>query len=1049
MDILVVFFFLGIIVTIFILPFVALAKSRSAQRNVEEVSRRIRKLESELRQLRENPNLPPPLAADVELQDSTVKEAAGDQAEPETVSQNSPDPEPLSILATEMKRQRVAAKPPADLSPEVPTVATKGEPDAPQTASAQSTKEDTSKPPAPKSEGFLKKRLETINWEQFMGVRLFAWLGGLALFLAAAFFVKYSFEQDLISPEMRVAIGFLVGVGLLVGGVKMSAKPYKVTAHTLMGAGVVILYAVTFACRTVYHFEFFGPTPTALLMILITVTAFFVSVRLNALFVAVLGMLGGFLTPILISSGQDNPVGLFTYIALLDIGLLCVASTRRWDWLNLAAAVGTVLMQFGWLQTYFEAEKVFIAMTVFLGFDALYLGGFLWERKCGKLNRWITAAALLLPAVTFLFVFVLIGNSTTGLRPGVIFSFILGADLCLLGMTVLYDRLRNLHLFAGAIVFLQLAIWTATRVSDTLLYWALAGYFAFAVLHAAFPVWVNRRFPERPVSPVCHLFPLIGLVLTLIPMLKLDSVSLIVWPVILLMNVVAIGLAALTASIAGILYALLVTAAIAFVWLTRVSIEITGLSVILMVIGGFALVFTVAGVVVGRKILARQTIMKSSADATLLPNLWCSDNVRKQIPALSGILPFLLLVMVVDKVPMMNPSPIFGMALLFVALLLGLARIARMEWLPAVGLGCTFLTEFTWHFSNQESFGAGVALLWYLLFYAVFALYPFIFQKSDGDRLVSWISAAVSGPVQFFLIYNLTKRAWPNDIMGMIPALFALPAIAGLVFVLRQIPVDHPKRNTILAWFGGVALLFITLVFPIQFERQWLTISWALEGAALLWLFHRIPHHGLRYVAAGLLAAAFIRLALNPAVLQYHPRATTAIFNWYLYTYGIVIGCMFASARLVKPPDHMIFGKDTRPWLYALGTVLAFLLLNIEIADYFNEPGTMALTFSFGGSLALDLSYSISWGLFALALLIVGIMRRIKGARYAGIALLGVTLLKLFFHDLAALNQLYRVAALVGVATIAIVASFLYQKFLVNDPDGKGSNHKSESVEDS
>ena len=1048
MDILGLFIFLAIL-GVLILPFVALAKARSAQRDVEDVFQRVRRLESELRRLREQQKMPPAEPADLKPQETFAREATKDRAEREPVRKESLEPELPPAPPKETKPQPATATLPTDVPPILPAAAVESEPEAVQTRSAQSAEHGGANLPAPGSGGFLHKRLETINWEQFMGVRLFAWLGGLALFLAAAFFVKYSFEQDLIPPEVRVAIGFLAGVCLLVGGVRMAAKPYKVTAHTLLGAGVVILYAVTFACRSVYHFKFFGPTPTTLLMVLITVTAFLLSVRLHALFVAVLGMLGGFLTPVLISSGQDNPMGLFTYIALLDIGLLCVASTKRWDWLNLAAAVGTVLLQFGWLQTYFEAEKVFVAMAVFLGFDVLYLGGFLWARKCGKLNRWITAAALLLPAVTFLFVFVLVGNTETGLRPGVIFSFILGADLCLLAMTVLYDRLRNLHLFAGTIVFLQLAIWTAARVSDTLLYWALAGYFAFAVLHAAFPVWVNRRFPERPVSPLCHVFPLIALALTLIPMLKLDSVSFIVWPVILLVNIVAIGLALLTVSIAGILYALLVTAAIAFVWLTRVPSEIAGLSGTLIVIGGFAVVFTMAGVIAGRKILARQKTAGSLIDAGLLPAGWVSDRVQRQIPALSGIMPFLLLVMVVEKVPMTNPSPIFGMALLIVGLLLGLARIARMDWLPAVGLGCTFLTEFTWHFSNQQSTGAGVVLFWYLLFYAVFALFPFIFQKGDGDRLVSWVSAAASGPVQFYLIYNLSKRAWPNDFMGLIPAMFALPTIAGLVFVLRQIPIDHPKRNTILAWFGGVALLFITLVFPIQFERQWLTIAWALEGAALLWLFHRIPHHGLRYVSVGLLGAAFIRLALNPAVLEYHARAATPILNWYLYTYGIVIGCMFVSARLLKPPDHMTFGKDPRPWLCALGTVLAFLLLNIEIADYFNEPGTMALTFSFGGSLALDLCYSISWGLFALALLIVGIMRRIKAARYAGIALLGVTLLKLFLYDLSALDQLYRVAALVGVAVIAIVASFLYQKFLVSDPDAEAPSKKPGSVDDS
>ncbi|HSH15271.1 MAG TPA: DUF2339 domain-containing protein, partial [Verrucomicrobiae bacterium] len=102
-----------------------------------------------------------------------------------------------------------------------------------------------------------------------------------------------------------------------------------------------------------------------------------------------------------------------------------------------------------------------------------------------------------------------------------------------------------------------------------------------------------------------------------------------------------------------------------------------------------------------------------------------------------------------------------------------------------------------------------------------------------------------------------------------------------------------------------------------------------------------------------------------------------------------------------------------------------------EIADYFTAPGEASLVFSFRGNFARDMTYTIGWALFAFGLLVIGILRRVRPARWAGIGLLGATLLKLFFHDLATLNQLYRVGALVGVAVVAIVASFLYQKFLI------------------
>ncbi len=119
-----------------------------------------------------------------------------------------------------------------------------------------------------------------------------------------------------------------------------------------------------------------------------------------------------------------------------------------------------------------------------------------------------------------------------------------------------------------------------------------------------------------------------------------------------------------------------------------------------------------------------------------------------------------------------------------------------------------------------------------------------------------------------------------------------------------------------------------------------------------------------------------------------------------------------------------------RPLLNTLGTVLAFLIVNIEIADYFSPPGATALTFQFSGNFARDMSYSIAWALFALLLLIIGMQRRAAPIRYAGLALLAVTVVKLFFHDLSQLDQLYRIGAFIVVAVIAILASFLYQRFL-------------------
>jgi uncharacterized membrane protein len=237
-----------------------------------------------------------------------------------------------------------------------------------------------------------RRTAPVINWEQFMGVKLFAWIGGFALFLAVAFFVKYSFENNLISPQVRVALSFLTGIGLVIGGVALKKRDYLVTSQTLCATGTVILYAATFACHSVYKFPLFGTIPTFLLMTLITTTAFLLAVRMEAQVVAVLGLVGGFLTPVLLGSNVDNSLALFGYIALLDLGLMAVGLNRRWYYLVLLGALGTIAMQLGWVDKFFEPAKVFIAMAIFLGFDVLFMVAFGADARRRQFSPWLVAS---------------------------------------------------------------------------------------------------------------------------------------------------------------------------------------------------------------------------------------------------------------------------------------------------------------------------------------------------------------------------------------------------------------------------------------------------------------------------------------------------------------------------------------------------------------------------------------------------------------------------------------------------------------------------------
>lgn len=865
-----------------------------------------------------------------------------------------------------------------------------------------------------------------------MGAKLFAWLGGIAAFLGAAFFVKYSFEHDLISPEVRVALGFLFGLTLIVGGLRIPRERYAITAQTLIATGVVTLYAVTFACHSVYHFAFFGLFATFLVMTGITAAAFLLAVRLEARVIAVIGMLAGFLTPVLLSTGKDNPGALFGYLALLDAGLIAVALHRRWWFLVPLAATGTLLMQIGWAVKFLNAAKAPVAMSVTLGFSALFFLAYLVARRTRRASRELTWSAVAMPFVALGFAAAFLAYPSVAARVPLWFGFVVLADAVLLTVAWLDDEMPKLHLIAGFAVFMLLVAWTVDSLSPSVLRGALAMYLVFALLHSAFPFVLERHRPAAAPTWWSQLFPPLTLLLMVGPLLRLDVVSFALWPSIFVIDLLAIALALFTASLGAVVVVLVLTLGATALWIFKLPATEAPPDQFLIVLGGFVVVFFAASV-----FLARRFGYEDKDRSPGLASLF--GDTRTQLPAFSALLPFVLLILATQRLAFTDPTPVFGLALLLIMLTLSVSAIMRLEWLPACALMGTSALEYSWHLRYGDSVSPGIPLFWYLGFAAVFGVYPFALRRRFSELTGPWAASALGWVFAFPLAYWLVKRGWPNDMMGLLPAAFAVPALVSLMIV-RGVRTNERARLNQLAWFGGVALLFITLIVPIQFERQWLTVGWALEGAALLWLFHRVPHGGLRAVGAALLVVAFVRLALNPAVLEYHPRSGTALLNWYLYAYGVVTVALFVGARLLAAPRNLVLGINTPPLLNTLGTLLAFLLLNIEIADFFSSEGTPVLTFAFSGNFARDMTYTIAWSLFALGLLLVSIWKQLRPGRYAALALLGVAALKLFVHDLARLHSLYRIGALFGVAIVAIIASVAYQRFLPSDEkDRRGS----------
>ena len=1019
MEVIAILLILGLVGGVLLMSILALVRSGETRRAVSDLQRRLEHVELEVVTLRERTQREP--NSDSRSAESKDSEAAYSPQ----ILQRSAEPGLPSYLSDPVLISPTppAAEPDAGPLPPLPRPAPpKFEPASPTRSSRPAS------PPKPAS----------LNWEQFVGTKLIAWLGGLVLFLAAAYFIKYSFDHELVPPEIRVAFGFLLGIGLVIGGFFLKRKAFEITSQTLCATGVVILYAVTFACRSLYHFEFFSPLLTFALMVLITGCAFLLAVRMNAAVVAVLGMFGGFLTPVLLSTGQDNPLGLFVYIALLNLGLITVALVRPWSFLIGLAAAGTCLMELGWTIRFLTPDKIGVAFLTQLGFCALFLGGCELAHRRGRSSPgWILPAAGLAVAA-MVYSIVLIFQSGIGYRLEVLGAIALGGDLCLLVLASRKPGWPILQGVAAALAHGFLALWMGQHLTPAVLLWALAAVLAIAVLHTLAPLKIAQGHPESTSRSWAQLFPPLALGLMLLPLVKLNEVSFLLWPMVFLVDLLAMALAVLTRSLVSVLAVLALTGLVAVGWILKVPAAGLDLPMALGVIGAMSLLFLFGGMFLVRRL--SQTLGNDPAGwqkafaGFSLSGTQSAESFLAQLPAMSALMPFLLLILVTLQIPLSNPSPIFALAMALVVLLLSVARSFRQAGLPLVALVCVAALQAVWlRRSFPSSTEPLVALVWHAAFSAVIFAFPFLCGRLFRTFSWPWAASALSLPIHFLFLHRVVDRSWPNDWMGLVPAVLAIPPLLACVRLARDYEPQEPSRTTVLAWYGGSALFFITLIFPIQFDRQWITVSWALEGAALCWLFHRIPHPGLRGTGVALLAIAFVRLALNPAVLSYHVRGNLPILNWYLYAYGTVVIALYVGARLLAPPRDRWGRYAMPPLLNTLATVLLFLLVNLEIADAFSQPGERSLAFRFGGNLARDMAYTIAWGVFALGLVSVGIRLQLKPARIAGLTLMGITLLKLLLHDLSELSQLYWVGAAGGVAILALIVSVLYQKFVASE----------------
>jgi uncharacterized membrane protein len=328
------------------------------------------------------------------------------------------------------------------------------------------------------------------EWEALIGGKLLNRIGALALVIGIGFFLKYAFDNNWLSEAVRVLIGAVAGLLLLAGAAQSRKHGLLIFAQGLVGAGIAVLYLSVYASFNYYSLV---SQPVAfVLMAIVTVIAFTQAFLYDSIAVSLLGWIGGFLTPFMLSTGEANEIGLFSYIGLLAAGMMIVVMKKeKWTIIEPLTLAATYFIFYLWYgQEYIPADLV---PTLFFAsiFWALF---FLADvansaRQITTLQALRTIASAFNAALFFLALFLLIDRNHhpwMGAATAILGIIYLVTAVAMRSRFTLENTFVRLSLTAIVLVTIAIAI-EFTRFT-IVIYWSV---------EAMVLVWYGRQWKLR------------------------------------------------------------------------------------------------------------------------------------------------------------------------------------------------------------------------------------------------------------------------------------------------------------------------------------------------------------------------------------------------------------------------------------------------------------------------------------------------------------------------------------------------------------------------
>ncbi|RDC55509.1 DUF2339 domain-containing protein [Pedobacter chinensis] len=192
---------------------------------------------------------------------------------------------------------------------------------------------------------FKRENMVKSDFEKFIGENLISKIGILILILGVGIGAKYAIDHDMVSPLTRIVLGYVVGAGLMAFAIKLKAK-YENFSAVLVSGAIAIMYFITYAA-----YDFYALIPQALafaLMVVFTSFTIIAAIKYNKQVIAHIGLVGAYAVPFLLSDGSGKVGVLFTYMAIINIGILILSFKKYWKPLFYASFTLTWIIFLAW-----------------------------------------------------------------------------------------------------------------------------------------------------------------------------------------------------------------------------------------------------------------------------------------------------------------------------------------------------------------------------------------------------------------------------------------------------------------------------------------------------------------------------------------------------------------------------------------------------------------------------------------------------------------------------------------------------------------------------